>query len=413
MLKKFLPEKLLDLQIKETLQNREMQVERYINYFRIFVMIVSAFDDFFLASAVEDLKKFIPGILSWGVFLGILFYVIHKFTSSWQYKPWIKYLATTIDFLLLLEFIADYREVEIIQKFISLDGQVAFFFSFLVLLNILSALRFSPGLIIYSGVLTLSAGVWACLEQGVPMMIISLGIPTIAISIILGIAASLGLRSLLIQLEQRNYLARFLPRQLVDTIDRGEISLKLGGEEKEVTILLADIRGFTTISEQMKPQELVGLLNVYLTHMAEVIFDQGGTLDKFMGDAILAVFGSPVAREDDPRRAYLSAQKMHDMVEKVNRDLKKSGMPSIEVGIALHTGKVISGNIGSPRRMEFTVIGDAVNVASRIEKLNKKYKTRLLITEDTYKKVEDIFDGKIIAETTVRGRKKPIKIYGK
>jgi adenylate cyclase len=145
--------------------------------------------------------------------------------------------------------------------------------------------------------------------------------------------------------------------------------------------------------------------------MTGVIFEFGGIIDKFIGDAVLAVFGTPVSRRDDPERALLAALKMQTVVKDLNQELRAKGRPPVKIGIAVHTGVVVAGNIGSPQRMEYTVIGDHVNLVARVEELNKKYDTDILLTDECYKRVHNLFEGDMVGETTVRGRKKPIKLY--
>ncbi len=177
-------------------------------------------------------------------------------------------------------------------------------------------------------------------------------------------------------------------------------------------MLLSDIRGVTTIAEDMPPTSLVAWLNAYLSRMTDVVFEYGGTLDKFIGDSVLAIFGAPVSQGDDAQRALQAAQRMLAAVASLNENLEQQGLPLLHVGIALHTGVVVAGNVGSERRLEYTVIGDTVNLTARIEGLNKKYNTVLLMTEDTHRHVQAISDTPLIAETTVRGRTQPVKLYG-
>lgn len=131
-----------------------------------------------------------------------------------------------------------------------------------------------------------------------------------------------------------------------------------------------------------------------------------------MGDAILAVFGSPASHGDDPVRAVSTALKMDESLASLNEELAQRGVPPLRIGIALHTGLVVAGNIGAPQRMDFTVIGDSVNLVSRIEGLNKVYGTKILMSEETYKRVENVFGGELVAETAVRGRAGEVRLYG-
>ena len=189
----------------------------------------------------------------------------------------------------------------------------------------------------------------------------------------------------------------------------------LGGETVCATILFCDIRGFTSISEQIKPEQVVTLLNKYFSTMEQCIVEHKGIINKYIGDAIMAIFGVPVPNENQALDAYKCSIDMKKRLIELNKELESENLPPIKFGIGLHTGNVLAGNIGSNRRMEYTVIGDAVNVASRIESLCKEYNCDLLISETTIEKInnsnEPINDFISIGETEIRGRKTKINIY--
>ncbi len=187
--------------------------------------------------------------------------------------------------------------------------------------------------------------------------------------------------------------------------------LQLGGETLTVTILFSDIRSFTTISEKMNAQELVGLLNEYFTEMVGIVMDGNGVVDKYIGDAIMAVFGAPVPRPDDPINAVIAAVRMRQGLAKLNVSLAARGLQTLRTGIGIHTGEVVAGNIGSERRMEYTVIGDAVNLASRLESSTKELGVHVLISEDTWKLVKDAVVTRPVKEITVKGRLQPVMTY--
>lgn len=189
----------------------------------------------------------------------------------------------------------------------------------------------------------------------------------------------------------------------------------LGGETVCATILFCDIRGFTSISEQIKPEQVVTLLNKYFSAMEQCIVKHKGIINKYIGDAIMAIFGVPVPNENQALDAYKCSIDMKKRLIELNKELEEENLPPIKFGIGLHTGNVLAGNIGSTRRMEYTVIGDAVNVASRIESLCKENNCDLLISETTIEKInnsnEPINDFISIGETEIRGRKTKINIY--
>ena len=160
--------------------------------------------------------------------------------------------------------------------------------------------------------------------------------------------------------------------------------LDLGGEAKRVTILFSDIRGFTTMAETMTPEQVVTFLNAYFSEMVDAVLDQGGMLDKFLGDGLMAVFGSFGDQPDHARRAVVAALRMKALLAKINGERAIAGKPPVAIGIGIHTDEVIVGSIGSKQRLEFTHIGDGVNTASRVQALNKDYHTTILVTGATY-----------------------------
>lgn len=214
------------------------------------------------------------------------------------------------------------------------------------------------------------------------------------------------------KVRQRELMTRFLPKEMVEDIEAGRLTLQPGGVERHVTVLLSDIRGFTALSEQISPSELVELLNEYLSCMTDIVFAYRGTLDKFIGDAVMAIFGSPVTYPDDPERALQAARKMLESIDELNTKLAKRNLPKISIGIALNSGVVVAGNIGSPKRLDYTVIGNVVNLATRVEELNKELDTCLLLTEKTYQYVAELIDVNVVTERFVKGCSKPIKVYG-
>ena len=192
-----------------------------------------------------------------------------------------------------------------------------------------------------------------------------------------------------------------------------EYEHSLGGERRHVTILTSDVRGFTTLSETSDPLELVQQLNEYFTAMVEVVMKHEGTLDKYIGDAILAVYGAPLSAgpAEDALRAVRTAVEMREELVKLQEAWKAKGRPPIKIGIGLNSGEVIVGNIGSPRRMEYTVMGDVVNVACRVEGLNKELGTDILITESVYELVREHVEVELMESRTVRGRAKSTDLY--
>lgn len=208
---------------------------------------------------------------------------------------------------------------------------------------------------------------------------------------------------------ERELFGRYVTRQVSDRILSGDVNL--GGESRRVTILFSDIRGFTAMSERMAPADVVAFLNDYFSEMVEAVFEQGGVLDKFMGDGLMAVFGSMDAMPDHPRRAVLTALRMKALLSKINGERCMHGKPAIGIGIGIHTDDVIVGNIGSRHRLEYTVIGDGVNTCSRVQALNKEFGTTVLITQATFETLKDEFECKAMPEKELRGRTQATKFY--
>jgi class 3 adenylate cyclase len=165
----------------------------------------------------------------------------------------------------------------------------------------------------------------------------------------------------------RSLFGRYLSDEVVSDLLSSPASAKLGGEQRKVTLLMSDLRGFTPLTEGLSPEQVLRLLNSYLGTMADVILAHRGTIDEFVGDAILAIFGAPLARPDDARRAVACAVAMQGALAELNRRNESEGLPRLEMGIAVHTGEVIVGNIGSEKRTKYGVVGSAVNHAGRIE----------------------------------------------
>jgi len=185
----------------------------------------------------------------------------------------------------------------------------------------------------------------------------------------------------------------------------------LGGQSVEATILFSDIRSFTTLSEELGPQGIISLLNEYFTLMVDALTEQGGMLDKFIGDAIMAVFGTAKRHEDDPDRAVRAAIAMMTELHGFNVRRQADGKRPIDIGIGLNTDEVVSGNIGSPKRQDYTVIGDGVNLASRLESACKQYGAHILVSDHTVKKLKGTYRSREIDRVVVKGKTLPVAIH--
>ena len=207
----------------------------------------------------------------------------------------------------------------------------------------------------------------------------------------------------------KEVFGRYIATQVSDRILNGQADL--GGEARRVTILFSDIRNFTAMSEQMTPAQVVTFLNDYFSEMVDAVFEQNGMLDKFLGDGLMAVFGAFGDEPDHPRRAVLAALRMKALLAKINGERAMTGKPPIAIGIGIHSDEVIVGNIGSRKRLEFTVIGDGVNVSSRLQALNKEFGTTILVSETTLAALNDEFECREMPVTPLRGKTTELKFY--
>ena len=203
------------------------------------------------------------------------------------------------------------------------------------------------------------------------------------------------------------YISEDVMKRIVQNID----NLGLGGKKSTVTVLFSDIRGFTSLSERLPAQKVSELLNEYFTEMEPIVTKYNGIINKFIGDAIMAVFGEPIQDENHATNAVMCGYEMLARVQELNKKWEEEGRPHIEIGVGVNTGEVFVGNIGSEKRMEYTVIGDTVNLASRLESYNKTYKTKMLISESTYTHAKDIASVVKIPDVEIRGKANTIDIY--
>lgn len=206
-------------------------------------------------------------------------------------------------------------------------------------------------------------------------------------------------------------MGKYISKDVMQNVVRNIDELKLGGKRANVTVLFADIRGFTSMSENMSAEEVSFILNEYFTALEPIIARHNGVINKFIGDAVMAIFGEPIQDKNHAMNAVKCANAMLQKVDELQKKWLKEGKPKIEIGVGINTGEAFVGNIGSESRLEYTVIGDMVNLASRIESYNKVYKTRFLISSTTYEKVRDVADVIKISEVSIRGKAKRLDIY--
>jgi adenylate cyclase len=214
-------------------------------------------------------------------------------------------------------------------------------------------------------------------------------------------------------LRERDFIketfGRYVTEEVRDEILSGKVPLD--GEVKEVTVLFADLRKFTQLAESTPPKEVVKILNGYFKEMEEAIHQNYGLVLQYIGDEIEAVFGAPVYRKDHPAIAVQAALEMRERLCRVNKDLESQGYAPLVHGVGVHTGKVVAANIGSPHRLSYALVGDTVNLASRLQELTKAFDTEIIISGSTRAFLDGSFSLKRLSSTTVRGKNQPVEIF--
>jgi len=209
----------------------------------------------------------------------------------------------------------------------------------------------------------------------------------------------------------RSTFSHFVTKSVVDELLANPEKIKLGGEKKVCTVFFSDVAGFTTISEQLSPEALVSLLNDYLTQMTNIVFKYDGMLDKYEGDAIMAVFGAPIAQGNHAYNACAAALEMQETLVRMRALWRKQGKPELSARCGINTGPMVVGNMGSETRFDYTVMGDAVNLGARLEPANKEYATRIMIGPDTYEMAKDKIITRQLDLLRVKGKTQPVKVF--
>jgi adenylate cyclase len=263
--------------------------------------------------------------------------------------------------------------------------------------------------------LTLTVGLFAISQYGflrgllIPVVypLISLGLGFVAITI----------HQFFTEERQRMFTKKafqqYVSPEVVERIMDDPKALQFGGELRELTVLFSDIRDFTTFTERHDPHLVVAMLREYLTHMTTIVLQEGGTLDKYIGDAVMAEFGAPIAYPDHALRACRAALKMHEEVTRLQAKWTAEGKEPFRIGLGVNTGAMVVGNLGSEQLFDYTVIGDEVNLGARLESLNKEYRTttQIIISEATYEAVKDRVQVRQLGEVKVKGKTRPVVIY--
>jgi adenylate cyclase len=226
----------------------------------------------------------------------------------------------------------------------------------------------------------------------------------VAVTSLLGVGADV-----LSKRRLRDALGRYVSPEVAARVERNPGDLE--GERRQVSILFTDLRGFTTLSERMAPEQMAARLTEYFDAMTSAIFVRRGMVNDFIGDAILAVFGAPLDDPEHARHAILSALAMTETLGKLNERWSSEGLPPLRMGVGIHTGEVFAGNVGRAGKVKYAVVGDTVNLASRVEGLNKEMGTTMLVTEATYRAAGLELEVKDRGLVSVKGREEPVRVY--
>jgi adenylate cyclase len=209
----------------------------------------------------------------------------------------------------------------------------------------------------------------------------------------------------------KRLFSRYVPRDVYEQLMADPERAALGGKRRVMTVLFSDVRGFTTMSENATPEEVVAQLNEYFSRMVDVLFEHRGTLDKFVGDMVMGLFGAPVDDADHAEHAVQAALAMTRALDELNQRWAAAGRPVLDIGIGISTGEMVAGNIGSNAIMSYTVIGDTVNLGARLESLNKDYATRIIISDATRAALKGQYHLRPLGEVVVKGKSQPVAVF--
>lgn len=386
------------------LRDEAWRSERVINVFRSAIWVFAC--GAILAGSAYRGETLYPGVML-GMIYGIVMGLLGLTWLKRHYHPLVPYVVSAID-VIVLAIIADRtHQIMLVDLPSEAQQQLHDVISAMMLLLGVNALRFSWRVTAWSTAWTVF-GVVGLLLKNLPTtgpvnLLINV-VQIVALGVILGYSAR-KLHVVIHRVKERDAFARFLPEPVVELLTRDPSAMDLGGKKQEGTVLFADIRGFTTISETLDPEDVVALLNEYFAEMVDEIFDNQGILDKFIGDGIVAVFGPPLATDEQARRAVSCARGMLRRLDTINEARQRRGSEPLAIGIGVHSGSLVAGKIGSPRRLEYTHIGDTVNTASRIEGLTKTLERTVVISATTRAALGDDAAVESLGEHEIRGRR--------
>lgn len=402
-----------DLIFDDILKQREERNERIVAFARLIFISFAGVMDWLSYLQIIQYTEIDPDKVTllldiiFIIFSAVVLIVVTKFS----YNPYLKFFTITLDYFfigLMLRIDPTIPKDAVMLKWIAMVASI-----FIFMYNLI---RFSKSATLYSGFL--SVLFFLCLiffsdkgfvPETLPILI------SLIMLIMLGYYITTTNANMMREANTKKMMERFLPPQLLDELYKHQDNLTPSGNHQKVTILFSDIRSFTELSESLPAKEVVSLLNDYLTSMTEIIFRHEGTIDKFIGDAIMTLYGAPLQTENDEIRAIETALDMIETLPNINGRHEYLKKP-IQIGIGIHSGDVIIGNIGSQKRLDYTAIGDNVNLASRIESLTKYYQCKILISESTfaYLKLSQKFDTLILREldkVQVKGKTTDIILF--
>lgn len=393
----------------EIVAQEARQAEKVIAYFRMGILLLFFSGDFlfYLAGAERtgySVPVAIPAVDASYFLVSIAIFLYVRKISALPRTA--KYAVISLDYI----YLGVYTVMANASGMLDPEMTVGAAGSMAITLIIICSLRFSVAATVYGSFLGVATTIASAAISGASVM---MGAVMALLALAIGAVASyLSYRYLqtIRHVVERNRFERFLPKQVVDTMISGKHEIELGGREMEVTVLFTDIRGFTTLCEKMQPLEVLSLLNDYFAAVTAVVFRHEGTLDKYIGDAVMAVFGAPSSKADDAKKAVRCALDIREVVARLNRERETKNLVSISLGVGLHTGVVVAGTLGSMERMDYTVIGDTVNVAARVEGLTRSVNTDILVTASTATAAGDGFVFEEAGEIKVKGRDELVKV---
>jgi adenylate cyclase len=433
--KRFASRERLSDEIRTILEKQEMAGERLVNWVRAIFALMSfgAMLNVSNAQSPAATRIFTIELTIWFVYACLIFLVLRR---KDRYFQWLKYLSITVDLTVLhLGLLGTLNNHEGIYEVYRAPIHWVVMAAF----NVMAGLRYSVAACLYSAGLVLilslafvNFAIGAAkptlvnqsvyLQEGLCLDDVVYTIVFTAVSGVFAAVIASNSRKLILQsateslarerVEQhKDRLAKYFSKDVVDLVLNNPQSLGQGGQRMQATILFADIRNFTQLSTVMQPEQVVELLNRYFSTMVDIVFKNGGTLDKFLGDGLMALFGVPYPIEKPEERAVRTALEMLEALQDMNRELEAKGMLRLDIGVGINAGPVVAGNIGSSQRHEYTVIGDTVNLAARLEALNKETRTQILVSASVYDAIRDTFRTRRLGPLRIRGKPEPVDVF--